>query len=1569
MGTVSRNFDDGSPLVVTLQADVAGQVQAPLTVTIPAGDLSAAFTLPTIDNGLVEANRTVTVTASATAFPDDQRTITINDDDRPQLNLLFDPDSIREDGGISTVTVSRTGNLSEPLSVAISGNDASELSVPTGVTIPAGASSTTFVVTGVDEFDFDGDQVVTVTARPTFAAGGLVGSGTAFGTVTVTDNDAADYTATASTDTDVAIVEGEVRPTVVITGSATFTGGGSAVGENVSIFIRSRGTLRTFTATTDASGDYQFDFVPLPGEAGRYEISAGFPGAPAPPASDAFEILAFRATLPSAVTAIAGQTTTVPTVLQLTNASQLPLTGVTATILSGMPDGATLTIDLAGATSIDSMPAGNVVNVGVTVDADASTSVTGPVVVRFQSDEGTFIDRIIPVTVRPSAASLELTSSTLIRSVVRGQSTVATFVVTNTGGTATDEIDLRIPSGLDWITSALRSPIAPIEPGESRTFTLQLNPPSDLTLGTYTGTLVVTDGAVGVNVPFDIDVTGELTGTLGLLVEDDFTIEDDAAGLVGAMVTITDAGTGDVVFTGDVTDPTGLLSIDDLTEGTYRVRVTAEDHLPAENLITIAPGIVNEVTVFLPVQVVSYEFVVTETEIEDITRVTVEAVFNSTVPAPVLRLIPDQTDLTTRPFVDGTEQLTYTLQNDGLIALDDLQISLPTHPAYEFETVSTELGRLEAGQTIQLPVLVRRTLASVPVAPPLGPVWVNLNADYTYLVKPKDQPSFTVANQATSFIMTAIPLNIWTPQLPSGGSFGGGGGGYWSGGSVGFGGGVGQLFAPGTPQFGGTPSVTQPSIPVPDEGGVPVEVRVQLTNDFVQTRQAFEAALEINNGSTFEMQDFDADLLVFDSEGNEVTGLFGVTSPVFSDFGGVSGDLTLPSTETGTTLWTIIPSLEVSRPEPTTYFVGGSFSYSLGDVDFTVDLTLVDFVVAPQPELFLDYFLQRDAVSDDPFTRDRIEPAIPGDLVVRVQNRGDGVANNLRVIGYQPEIIENEQGLAIAFVILSTDVNDEGREPTLSVTIGELAPGETAIVRWQLVSTLQGIFEVDPTATTITHVSSIDGSNRLSLIPETPGIFNLIHVARDYGTDAGDTLLDFLTDEVDQIPDDIHDDDGIPDTIRFSDVGAEPQLVGAFGSPTFNQSPTPSDSTATLDVTVPDDGWNFVSVLFPGQSTGFANWQISQVRRSDGTVLPIENAWITDRTFPPGGGRPTYENRINLVDKESTGSYLFTFAPLVATPPVVSDLIIQEGQASRAIVNQFAVQFDREMNLQSLIDDGSIFDAVTLTNLGVDTEADADVVLDLRSGEFAYVAGGVLSWTYTSTGPRDVSIPDGLYQLTLDASVIASDAGVFLDGDGDGIAGVDYVTTFHRLSADTDGNAIVDADDIDRVNENLGRREGGSTYDSNSDLDGDGRITTRDRVIASRARNNAIVSPTPAATTFSRFDATSDGRISALDALAVINYLGRQSTNLEAELISNLDDRSAALDVNGDNRVSALDALQVLNELHLRNQPPNLADLDAEEIQVDQAWSILPSQFDNDQDDDDLLLILAQDQSVQTLGK
>ena len=80
----------------------------------------------------------------------------------PQLSLTLAGTSISENGGTTTATVSRGGDTTNAVVVALVSNDTGEATVPSTVTIGAGQSSANFTVTGVDESIVDGTQTVAI---------------------------------------------------------------------------------------------------------------------------------------------------------------------------------------------------------------------------------------------------------------------------------------------------------------------------------------------------------------------------------------------------------------------------------------------------------------------------------------------------------------------------------------------------------------------------------------------------------------------------------------------------------------------------------------------------------------------------------------------------------------------------------------------------------------------------------------------------------------------------------------------------------------------------------------------------------------------------------------------------------------------------------------------------------------------------------------------------------------------------------------------------------------------------------------------------------------------------------------------------------------------------------------------------------------------------------------------------------------------------------------------------------------------------------------------------------------
>ena len=175
---LTRSGPTDQPLIVLLDASVAGVVDVPAQVTIPAGVQTFQFSINTIADLVVESDATVVLTASAAGLQSAEATVVILDNDSPRLSVAFSAPTVTETGSnaIATVTVSRNTDTANALTVRLASSDGSSLTIngqtTVDVTIPAGQIFATATVAGVQETVDDGDQSVAVTASATGFTGG-----------------------------------------------------------------------------------------------------------------------------------------------------------------------------------------------------------------------------------------------------------------------------------------------------------------------------------------------------------------------------------------------------------------------------------------------------------------------------------------------------------------------------------------------------------------------------------------------------------------------------------------------------------------------------------------------------------------------------------------------------------------------------------------------------------------------------------------------------------------------------------------------------------------------------------------------------------------------------------------------------------------------------------------------------------------------------------------------------------------------------------------------------------------------------------------------------------------------------------------------------------------------------------------------------------------------------------------------------------------------------------------------------------------------------------------------------
>jgi hypothetical protein len=170
---------------------------------------------------------------------------------------------------------------------------------------------------------------------------------------------------------------------------------------------------------------------------------------------------------------------------------------------------------------------------------------------------------------------------------------------------------------------------------------------------------------------------------------------------------------------------------------------------------------------------------------------------------------------------------------------------------------------------------------------------------------------------------------------------------------------------------------------------------------------------------------------------------------------------------------------------------------------------------------------------------------------------------------------------------------------------------------------------------------------------------------------------------------------------------------------------------------------------------------------------------------------------------------------VVQTPPRVQGVNVGDGTAQRSAVRLLQVVFDRPVTFQ-----GNPADAFVVTGPNGPVAVSAD--LSLSPPEQT-----VVRLTFSGPGTEFGSLADGHYTLrVLGANVSAG--GTALDGDGDGQAGGDSVTAFHRLFGDATGDRRVDNADFFLFRTAFGRSTGDPLFLAFLDANGDGRVDNAD---------------------------------------------------------------------------------------------------------------------------------------------
>jgi len=505
-----------------------------------------------------------------------------------------------------------------------------------------------------------------------------------------------EYTASVQANIDF----GVAGTAVILSGEATFLDSGlPAPFIEATVRVRLQGTRRVFDVTSDSEGAFAMVFDPLPGEAGVYTVFADHPLVAEDPAQpeDTFTLFGMASQPDSQVLRlIPGDTLNGQVTLR--NQGDALLSGITADVV-GAP--ANLDVSVTPPTALGSLQS---LPINYSIVAAPEVTSQGLVQVQLDSDQNAAETLSLFIEVAPEVPVLVATPSSLNAGMVRGAQTFVEFTVTNTGAVPSDALDVQLPD-LPWLSLSSALPIAPLGVGESASLTLRLSPAIDLPLGPYTGNLIVSEPRAFVSVSYQFDAVSDAKGNLLVYATDEFTYwSPEQTPVEGAVATLRDVSTGAILAT-QTTDVDGFALFEDLTEAWYDLEVRAADHGSFRGTVLVPGGQTKTFETFLTRQLVNYSWSVFPTTIEDEYLITIDALFETHVPAPVVTIEPASVDL--RLLTGETMEIDFVITNHGLITADDVRLIIGDHPQYEIEPLLTEFGDLPAQSTLVVPTVIR----------------------------------------------------------------------------------------------------------------------------------------------------------------------------------------------------------------------------------------------------------------------------------------------------------------------------------------------------------------------------------------------------------------------------------------------------------------------------------------------------------------------------------------------------------------------------------------------------------------------------------------------------------------------------------------------------------------------------------------------------------------------------------------------------------------------------------------------------------------------------------------------
>ena len=487
----------------------------------------------------------------------------------------------------------------------------------------------------------------------------------------------------------------------------------------LNLVLQINGFERVFKISTDASGLFQYDFQPSSNEAGVYTVSVVHPDLVERPNQGQFTISRVLVS-PTTVNLNMPRNLIQPISLDVKTGE-----GSTATNLhieynaedqtdSQLPTG----ISIVPGSAINLTGKQNAV-LHFTISGNASAAETGEVILVVKSDErGTTPLATVRINYQLSEANPALfyTPSYIETGLARDETVTETIRLENKGLETLNDVALVLlkddgsppPS---WLRLASKTIQGNIAVGETREIAIMASPNATVLEGLHSFKLrVVSSNHPATDIGVFVAITQSGIGNVLIKTSDIYTATLDENGeLIPGLANARIRVQNEEVLSIDetlVTDAFGEALFLDLPAGRYKYRATASNHQEVIGRFRIRPGITRSEDVFLDYNLVTVEWSVTEISIEDRYEITLNATYETDVPAAVVVTEPAGVTL---PEMQPGEVFygEFTVTNYGLIRADNVVETLPVDDGFfQFDFLETLPETLDAKQRVTIPYRV-----------------------------------------------------------------------------------------------------------------------------------------------------------------------------------------------------------------------------------------------------------------------------------------------------------------------------------------------------------------------------------------------------------------------------------------------------------------------------------------------------------------------------------------------------------------------------------------------------------------------------------------------------------------------------------------------------------------------------------------------------------------------------------------------------------------------------------------------------------------------------------------------